>query len=312
MKHKQFIGLLSVILIMISFLGCATTRFVPANDYVAFYSDEAIKSSEQSIAGFSQNYELLPSYEDQFFYDSEGNLIRTIQTEYLEFEGETPQFVEWDVSYAKIGDQIVPKSIAANGIVFLEVDYEIFTVEQEGILLLETETPKVVINRIDPWSGTINQLWTMGLEAYPVSFRIDDKFVIEEEIFSPLSGYFNNRVLSYGYNNIAITRFFFSYEKLSEGINDSFIKYNPNTASMVAALQDSEVEFFINWDVTADKLVQTRLEVIGSIQANKIHFLAEREFNSAGQRTYEVWNVQDQELIETEGFLTIFEQRLTY
>lgn len=312
MSKSLLMQALAITAVLILSSACTTAYFIPDNDYVSYQTDDGVLTSTQSVANPMKSYEMYPTYEDQFVYDDEGNVIKRIETEYIDRGGENPQFIEWETSYVKIGDYIVPSTISANGVVFAEAEYEILPIEAEGGQIEFTETPNFILRKNELFSGTTNQYWSIDIADYPVSFKTDSRFVYSADQFNPYYGYSSRPVLSYGYDNIVLTRFFYSFEELSRGINMSYYSYNAMASMVARQLENTDVEFIIEWDVIADRIVQTSVEYTGRNYNGSIFFKADRGFDESGHRVSEVWQVQQLDKVESDGLITIFEQNLSY
>lgn len=302
----MFKKIFSIVLLALSFLGCTTISYYGDTRYVGFYSDEGLKSSKQKSAVSGDNMSLQNTFDDQYFYDGEGRLTRHIQTEHIN-DGDRALFIEWQIQYEVIAGHSVPKSVAVNGTVYLEVEYTLLPVKASGIINPQTVNPhffalvKVLLEKKV-------ETWDIGLDNFPVPFKTDDKFVTTKEDFSFYGGIKLNNYLSLGYDNIVLKRFFYSRDALSKGLTKSLQK---GLSNPINSSQKNNWEFLMDWEVKAEKVIQTKMNVNRNFYDEYLVFEATRKFDEAGRRVEELWTVTDQTREKLQP-VVLFEQKLSY
>lgn len=311
-KTKALIMILAILVLAAS---CTSTRYTARSGYVGFSEDGAVTVQQMKKTNLDDDA-LYATYDDEFEYDEDGNVIKHIQTKYFD-KGE--KFDEWVVEYQKIGGNALPKSVAVNGIVYMEVEYDILESDHEGHISQLTSTPQFMQNNggnilMSVFLGSQPIIeWDLDLENFEVPFRTDGRYVTTEESFGIYTGLSLDKVLSIGYDNIVLKKFYFSADKYNYGYNLSIADELP--AGMIGTEDemedDNNVTFLYNWDVAAGKILQNSMEVISNSGDDFMKFFTEREFDSAGRRTSETWKLNDS-VTYVEAPLVLFQQTLAY
>lgn len=296
--------------------GCATSYYRVPDSYKGFRADDDIASSTQQIAYRGDDEAMVNTYDDEFFYDEDGNLIKHVQTEYFNYGEEEPHFYEWETNYVKIGDYVVPSTISVNGIEFAKVEYEILAVESEGIFRPGISAPYFQYVTTSMFSKDTVQSWSAyrpSVSEFSIGFPDDGRFVEEIDTFSQYSGYGSKNVLTMGYDNVVLTRLKYSYERLTDGLALSNVGYNPYSANLQKVTRGSNVNFNYEWEIIAGKICATALTYDLTVQNTELTFSSEMEYDDSGRRINEIWTVIDPQMEKKEmDAFVLFEQELTY
>lgn len=310
MNYKRLV-LIGLSVLALLAVGCSSIDYSTSPSYVGFYTDGA-KSVKQTKKTAYNSDEMAMTFDDEFVYDEDGNVIKHIQTQYAEDEYGDIEFDEFTITYQKIGGVVLPESAAINGVIFLEADYDLMPVDHEGQIPEYTSVPvfyRKIFNML--LLQEVTERWTMDLENFDVPFRVDEKFVESEDSFDYYSGFDSDNVLTTGYDNILLQRFYYSREKYREGAN---IEDNSMLTGMmgVNSMISDETTFMFDWDVKADKLIQSGVEVVEKFRSDLVmNFEINREFDSSARLVSEVWTVFDSENGEEEEKI-LYTQELSY
>ncbi|HAK45782.1 MAG TPA: hypothetical protein DCO79_07685 [Spirochaeta sp.] len=309
--HYKRILLLLVSAATLLAVGCTSIDYSASPDYVGFYTDGA-KSVKQTKKTDYKSDELYQTFDDEFVYDQDGNVIKHIQTQYTKDMNGRIDFNEYVITYQRIGDVVLPESAALNGVVYLEVEYDLLPVDNEGDIPEYTSVPvfyRKLFNLL--LFQPMYETWTMDLGNFDVPFSIDGKFVESDNSFDYYTGFDNDSVLTTGYGNILLQRFYYSREKYREGADlydDSALAGFFGMKSMIS----EETTFIFNWEVKADKLIEMGVEVVERFQNDLVmNFEIEREFDTAARLVNEIWTVFDSRKGE-EDIKTLYTQELSY
>jgi len=269
-KFGSWIGLLLI-------LGsCATSYIVPLNDYVAFNSDDQLVSSEQKMAFPWNDYKMDSTWDDEYTYDSQGNMVKHIQTEYFG-TGSGKRYIEWTIEYKVVGGKVVPYRAMANGVQYAEVEYQVLPGSLSGPIEGYTEFPRFRHFYQEPLGPLEYVDWTIG-PVFSVVFRAEEEFV------ERVGG---SNYLTYGYDNLVLVGFSYSRRSLNEGIAKSFPQgayYSKNVSRDV-----SEVELRYQYELIAGKVCQTTIDFHQDYGPVSKKFLVERNFDSSGRKVEEKW-----------------------
>lgn len=289
--------------------GCASVQYTARSGYVGFNEDGAVTVQQMKKTQLNED-ELYSTYDDEFVYDEDGNVIKHIQTEYFN-KGE--KYDEWVVEYQIIGGNVLPRSMAVNGVVYMEVEYEILESDHEGPVYATTGTPQFTQGGNSGFSslftgGSAIVDWNLDLENFEVPFRTDGRFVTREGKFGIYTGLSMDKVLSLGYDNIVLKRFYYSSDKYYRGYN---LSVADNSGNQKEIEDKNNVAFEYDWKVIGGKIAQTGMTVTSNSGDKYMKFFADRQFDDAGRRTHETWKINDsKEYSETP--LLLFQQDLTY
>jgi len=307
--RNRILGILAALAAALAASSCATTQFVGPTDFVSFRADDAMKSSFQSSALKQDLKEpLVNTYDQECSYDEKGNLLKLKLTEYVDRLSKDKKFIVWETEYKVVGGFVVPASVSANGVAFLEVEYEPLVVPGAGAI--RSDISKRTFNwmyQSSPLSAPYYFERTISLENYTVQFRADDKFVKRTTYYGTNGYYYDDNTLTLGWDNLALKRFFYSQEKLSEGIAKTYTGYNSASAMFQKMSKDVNATYSYDWKVIAGKICQTKMVY----EAKTLKLEADMEFNAKGQRTKESWILSDPSEPK-KAPRTIFEQNLAY
>lgn len=299
--------LILVVGIALAAFSCTSVRYLGPTNHVDYRAADNVKTSRQMAAVKSGENSQVSTYDEEYTYDAKGNLLKVKMTEYFDLLSKYKNFVVWETESKVLGGKVVPYRMSVNGVPFVEVDYELLTVAGNG--LVGEDIPERNFTRIlnSMWTGASIEEWTIAIDNYSVGFQADGRLVKEMDAFSSYQGFYQYNVLTLGYDNIVLTRFRYSYEKLAEGINKSFTGYNYQSDMLKKMYRGINVEYGYEWKVIADRICQTKM----SYQSKTIKFNVSEEYNASGKRVKELWTIVDpreKDMIP----LKIFEQVLTY
>jgi hypothetical protein len=271
--------------------SCATTQYLGPSDFVSFRADEKLRTSTQSSAlKQGENQALVNTYDQELVYDGKGNVIKVKLTEYIDVLAKDKKFIVWETDYKVIGGNLVPGSMSANGVPFLEAEYELLTGAGKGEVVADImERPVSLIYKDDPLARPIYIDLNVALSNYTVSFAPDGHFVREIRGYKSNGDYFSQRTLTLGWDNIVLKRFHYSQEKLSEGIGKSYTGYNRNSEMFKKMSKDSNIDYSYEWTVIGGVICQTKMQY----EAKRLKLEAKIEFNAEGKRTKETWFLSD-------------------
>lgn len=307
--RNRFLGILAALAAAVVASSCSTTGFMGPSDYVGFRADDKMMSSSQSSARKDDAKEpLVSTYDQECSYDEKGNLIKLKLTEYVDRLSKDKKFIVWETEYKVVGGFVVPASVSVNGVPFLEVEYESLVVPGAGAIVSDIQK-RTYIYRYSPspLSAPYDFERTISLENYTVQFRADDRFVKETTYYGTNGYYYKDNTMTLGWDNLALKRFFYSQEKLSEGIAKTYTGYNSMSAMFQKMSKGINATYSYDWKVIAGKICQTKM----TYEAKTLKLEANMEFNGNGQRTKESWILSDPSEPK-KAPRTIFEQNLTY
>lgn len=295
--------------------SCTTVAYYGPSNYVGFSSDDKVKLSEES-ASFGKSPDVKNTYDDAYVYDVAGNIVKRKVTEYFDYDSKDAKFIVWETEYKQVGGQLLPWRQSVNGVVYVEVEYSLLQAQNKGRIPLGIServfTQEVNNNNLLSPHVAYNT-WSINTDEYPVDFRRDDRFVVEQARYSSNQGRTLRNVLTMGNDNIVLTRFLYSYEKLTQGIKESYTGYNLRMSQMVKLAKDSDVEFNCKWDVIGGKICLTKLDYSAKVYTSNVTFSAAAKYNEAGQRVEETWTVQDDtNANKGKEPRVVFQQKLAY
>ena len=290
--------------------GCSTVSYTANSNYVGF-SEDGVKSVQQKKKTSYTDDALNSTYDDEFVYDDEGDIIKHIQTSYFD-NGD--KYDEYIVQYQKIGGTVLPQSVSVNGVVYMEVEYEILSADHEGKITEFTSSP--LFNQIKPnidlirFKFTDYIKYTMDIDVFDVPFRADNRFVSTEEKYAFYSGLSLDKVLTIGYDNIVLKSFYYSPSKFDIGYD---LSLDTDSALEMISEEDDvrNTTFTYEWDVVAGKIIQKSMIIKENYSKDYLVFFINREFDQSGRRVSEEWNVNDS-ISNTEEPVVLFSQKLTY
>jgi len=309
MQHLKTI--LYIITISFALSSCSSLYFGPIS-HVKIETSAKFKSSDQKSNLTGADNSLANTYDEEIIYDDKGNIIKIIQTEYVDRLSNDKKYIEWRTQYQIIGGKLVPKLLSVNNVPYVEVDWEVLQSKHEGPVTQDTVRQFSNFVNMGLWGSAYLNL-KIDHDVYPVSFTEDKQFV---EKIGTLSGgsLSNSNYLTLGYNNIAIKRFRYDYEALAQGLSMTYQTSNASTAAAIAARgQKSSIQFDYEWKVIADKICQTNTTFTSKTLYEKMIFKTNSDYNPSGERTKEVWTVtQESQFWGNKSPLVIYEQNLTY
>jgi len=306
---KKPILYLSVLLAaLLFFTGCTTVTYAARPTYVGFSNDGA-KTVEQTKKTSMYSDDLYSTYDDEFVYDEDGSLIKHIQTHFFS-DGE--KYTQHVVHYQKIGEFVLPKSVSINGFVYMEVEYDLLATEHQGKLTGFNINPVFYQEIRTPLLFQYDQIkWDIDLANFKVPFRSDSRFVTTDATFDYFTGLSEDKVLTLGYDNVVLKRFYFSPTKYRNGYNVSHAIGNREATGTAEEDDKINTTFTYEWEVIADKIVQTGMVLVEKDYADNMTFRVFREFDEAGRRISEEWTVEDS-LQNIETPVVLYTQKMSY
>lgn len=316
MKGKIFGALLLTLLLvtLVVSAGCMTITVKGPSRFIDYSYDDGIKKSEQkSVLSSSEEFE--NTYNDEFFYDDDGNLVKLKQTEYLG-SGKNRKFIVWELEWKVLGGEVIPYRALCNGVEYCTIEYDILNSQHKGIIT--TDIDDHYIRRTFDSAFDEGETWTtyFSLEFYDVPFKVDDKFVEIYEYVHPLAGMRRRNVLTLGNNNIVLKSYVYSYYKLFTGLRKSFRSSIQTMRHDNTSNTRNSFEFTYDYEVVADNVCMTFMKYSSyNSMYNKDRnrtFEAVLNYDNSGRRIEEEWSYSDTTGSTPEGKKTVFKQILTY
>ncbi len=308
MKSKVVQGLVALVAMLA--LGSCAIKYRGPTGYVGYETEgKAIQSSNQSALKFGES---APSntFDDEFVYDSKGNLLNHKQTVYFNSSEDQKNFIIWETQYKLLGTALVPSKLLVNDEAYLELEYEILPVQNKGLVLQPTKNRRFTSQEYNLILGTLVYNWDISLGNYPVAFASDERFVIETGI-----GHNAENILSLGFDNVVLKKYDFSDAKFALGVNKSY----PNGLGLLNSygrlansLLGSKISFEYEWKVIAGQICQIKTIYQRTYKnTTDIEFVASAVFNDAGKRISEEWTAVDK-VSSDKTPVTVFKQTLSY
>jgi hypothetical protein len=303
---KQSFGIAAVLVTVLMAFSCVSTKYYGPTDYINFRSTDKIKRSSQTSV-LKEDSGLVSTYDDEYTYDDKGNVIKIKQTEYIDRLAKDKKFITWETEWKVIGGNPVPYRVSANGVPFIEIDYELLTAAGNGAVV-EDITERAFLRVVSDFlSGTDIEPWSIALSNYNVPFKVDSKFVKEARRFNIYDGQYTENVLTLGYDNIVLKRFHYSKEKLAQGLGNSYTGYNYYSEMAKKLTTGINVDYTYEWKAIADRICQTKM----TYSSLSLKLDATEEYDATGKRIKESWVVVDPR-VKDQKPMKIFEQSLTY
>lgn len=303
-KRNEIFFLLIAITVIVSFLGC-TTISGPA-DFVEYKITKGMKKSEQSSL-LNESFDKY--YDDEYFYDDNGNLIKMKQTEYLGKDKKNRKFFVWTTEWKVMGEAVLPYRASCNGVVYCEIDWDILVSKNKGAITSDIES-KYYIEQEDSFYDSYYYFWYADLDKYPVPFMPDTKYIKKLSVFQ---GYYfvDKSILTLGYDNIVLKRYFYSSKKFYEGAAKTYPEGSSRNTMLKNLAKNSTIEFNYDWDVIADTICMKKMAFNAHFSKDSANFEVEMQYNANGQRTNEDWIVISKENGK-EKKTKVFQQAMQY
>jgi hypothetical protein len=293
--------------IVVSAFMVSCTTFSGPLDFVDYKIPKGAKRSEQSSL---INNKLDKYYEDEFTYDEKGNIVKVKQVEYIEPDKSDRKFIVWETEWKVYGDAVVPSRVLCNGIEFCTVEWQLLSSQNKGEIKQDIKT-----RYYSKKNGLLfpdYEFWRVDLKEYPVpSFMSDDKFVKREDKINYYEKIQIN-VLAMGYNNVVLSRYSFSYNKLASGMAKTYSVYSYNHYRLNNLSGRAEVEFQLKWKVIADIPCLDKLKYSAKMNEHNSDFAVDFTYNEKGNRKSEEWIVTKTNFSGQEEPVSIFKQVLSY
>jgi hypothetical protein len=308
MMLRRVLVCAAIVAMALAAVSCISTRYIGPTGHVPYQTaDSKVKSSSQTSALKEGENPIVSTYDEEYTYDEKGNVLRVKLTEYIDRLDQEKKFIVWETESKLIGGNLVPWRVSANGVPFVEVEYDILTTPGKGVVTEDITDRNFVRVQGIPLAQPSYQTWGVTLSANSVSFAADGKFVREVRRYSVNEGTYLENVLTLGYDNIVLKHFHFSREKLSEGIAKSYTGYDYNSDMFRKLSKGVNVDYSYEWKTIADRICQARM----TFESMTLKLDATEEYNAAGKRTKETWLVSNPQDAKTAP-VKIFEQNLTY
>ncbi|MDC7223397.1 MAG: hypothetical protein PQJ60_06615 [Spirochaetales bacterium] len=294
--------------------SCATTYTGPSS-YVGYSTQQGqVVSASQTSKVFGYG-ELQTTYEDEFVFDDDGNLLKHKQIEYFNTTTSDNKYVVWETEYKVVGDYVLPYRSSINDTVYQEVEYELLQTDATGEVTQPTRYRSFIENRYrnGMYGATYPFTWGIDLSNYSVDFSSDGLFVEKEWSYDYYNGYYSRKTLTLGQDNIVLTHYSSSNEKLMEGLKKSYTGMVPATVKQKAsALKGSNYSFDYEWEVINGKICQTNVTFHQTHGSLEIYFLADIEYNEAGLPLSETWKAAHSPDAEKDEPEVIFQNSFVY
>lgn len=284
---KMIKGFILLAIILLLFTGCVS--YSGPDGYVPFNTNEPIASSTQSANLFKGD--LTTTYDDEFVYDAEGRMIKHRQTEYFNSTAKDQNFVIWETEYQVVGGVVLPYRVMVNDVVYIEIDYKLLSTDATGPVKQTTKSRSLTETVKEGFFKSYNIHRGFNLSDYPVDFESDGDFIVKEWVYNRYRGYLKKSILTLGKDNIVLTHYSYSYEKFFEGFKKSYAGGVPFYIRNRESVYDgNNFTFDYEWDVINGKICQKKMEFIRNSDFYNIAFIAEMEYNEAGNQTHETWS----------------------
>jgi len=303
---KKNLGIAVALVSVLMTISCMSTKYYGPTGYTDFKSADKIKTSSQTSM-LKEGSGLVSTYDEEYTYDDKGNIVKVKQTEYIDRLAKDKKFITWETEWKVIGGNPVPYRVSANGVPFVEIDYELLTAQGKGVVL-EDITERTFLRVLTSFlSGTDVEPWSIALGNYNVPFKVDGKFVKEERRFNIYDGQYTENALTLGYDNIVLKRFHYSREKLAQGLGNCYTGYNYYSEMAKSLTKGINVDYTYEWKAIADRICQTRM----TYTSLTLKLDATEDYDVTGKRIKESWVVADPRDKDKKQ-VKIFEQTLTY
>lgn len=287
---KSRLLILASAVLLVALVGCTT--YVGPYGYVPHYTSGQVKTVTQSSV-LESDSPLQSTYDDEFVYDAKGNVIKHKQTEYFTSSAYKGKFITWETEFKVVGDVVLPNKVSCNGVTFLQLDYELLPCKATGEIT-PTTTKRYFLEKNSSFSLSkpSQVFWNVTMDNYPVDFKADGKFIKSMDYYSYYTGFGTQNVPTFGYDNIVLKKYFFSYESYLEGKRKSF----SGLAAMSLAgdqrfMIGASYSFENDWQVINGKICQVKSTFYKKVPTDEVYFVADMKYNAAGDCTEEIWNV---------------------
>jgi hypothetical protein len=172
-------------------------------------------------ANVGSNPTLKSTFDDEYVYDTAGNVVKHKQTEYFNFDSKEPSFVVWETEFKVVNGSPLPFRQSVNGVVYVEIEYDVLASQNKGKVTQGTSNRRFVVQQQLGFDKVFFS-WYPNLDHFPVGFKDDGKFVVAQRTFNNYSGWNDENVLTLGFDNVVLKHYLYSYSKMVEGFNKSF------------------------------------------------------------------------------------------
>ena len=297
---------LSIVLLVFMF-GCTT--FMGPTNFVEYKIDKGLKKSEQSSL-YENSFDKY--FEDEYTYDDKGNVIKVKSTVYFDKESaKDRKYIVYETEWVVIGDNVLPSKVSCNGEVYCEIQWDIMDSKNKGSITQDIYS-KFYIQKDQVLTSVSYKRWYADLDDYPIPFLSDGKFIKNIKGYTVFYQYTEKNVLTLGYDNIVLKRYFYSYDKLRQGQAKTYPAGSLKNTLIASLSKNSDVEFNYDWNVVADKLCLNKILFTAKFpdRLESSKFEIGIKYNEKGQRTEEEWTVIEPD--NKDKRTTVFKQTLQY
>lgn len=304
---KRLLTLFPITAAVLAIAACVSTRYIGPLDHVDYRNADKVKTSRQYTYPGRGTKELVNSFDEEYTYDKDGNLLKIKVTEYIDLMSGGKKYIVWETESKIIGGSPVPYRVTANGVPFLEVEYELLKNSGSGEIMSDISEKNFTRIISMPLMGSETGNWSIALSNYSVGFRPDDKFVKTIRRYYPYGASELDNVLTLGFDNIILKEFKFSREKLADGIAKTFTGYHYGSQMLKRLFSGNNVSYAYEWAVIGGRICQKKMVYT----SKTIQLTADEEYDDTGRRVKETWSVSNPEKKKDEP-RKIFEQVIAY
>ena len=304
---KRMLTILLIAGAVLATTACVSTRYIGPLGHVDYRNTEQVKTSRQYTYPGRGSEELVNTYDEEYTYDGNGKLLKIKVTEYIDLQSDEKKYIVWETESRIIGGTPVPFRVTANGIPFLEVEYELLKTAGSGEIMSDISEKNFTRIASMPLMGSSQDNWNITLSNYTVGFRPDDKFVKTVRRYYKYGTSELENVLTLGFDNVVLKEFKFSHEKMADGIAKTFTGYHYGSQMLKRLFSGNNVSYAYEWEVIGGRVCQKKM----TYTSKTLTLVADEEYDSTGRRTKEIWSVSNPE-DKKDKSRKIFEQVITY
>lgn len=288
-------------------VASCTTSYIGPYEYVGFKTQVNAKSISQYSLVDSKDKELTSTYDDEYTYDKDGRVLKHKQTYYFNGKKSKDKFTTFETEFKTVGSYVLPYRASINGVVYMELEYELLNTTAKGEVLEEISSRSFYRKSFNPITfQSYAEKFVINMRNDPVAFRADEKFI--KELNNYYYGLGSINVLTLGFDNVVLKRYHVSSAKRSEGFEKSGISLNQRKSNVKHLASTYEYQ----WAVIGGKICQRQLIFTQSVDNYQQVFTADCEYTPAGQRKLETWKVKESESGKDSDEVVVYKQELAY
>jgi hypothetical protein len=300
-------------------IGCTTTNQVYGpSAYVGFRSNDRASSVTQSTLLGPRDKQLSTTYEDEYTYDKDGRVLKHKQIVYTSKEktGPDAMFHVYETLFKPVGSYVLPATVSVNGVVYMEVEYELLAVAAKGEVTVDIAARSYRRNVYNSYyNQSVPEEYELNLQNNPVDWNADDKF-IKATSFIANGNLRTHNSLTMGFDNVVLKKYHFSTAKLLEGRLKSINSSSKNAISFNPLERYPSLNrmftYEYEWEVQGGKICQKLFRFNETVDKSLFEFIARVDYSGAGLRTKETWSVREGYIKNDPKEREIFTQELTY